>query len=88
MRTIWKFDIELTDKPTRHEVPAGGVVRFVGKQNGNVMPSIWIEVETNNPPTDRCFVVYGTGREITQGDVYLGTYLDYPFVWHVFEIMK
>jgi len=50
---------------------------------------IWLEIrQPDETLEERTFVVYGTGRHVTDGDVYVGTVLDESFVWHLYERMK
>ncbi len=83
MKTIWKFPIEIIDHPSV-QMPFGSMVLHAGAQNGNLF--LWALVDPDEPMAERCFAIYGTGRngpESTTG--YVGTIFDGSFVWHIFE---
>lgn len=83
MRRIYKYPIE--HGVCTIELPFRARVVHVGHQNGD--PMIWAEVDPENValPDRRCFVHVGTGRDVQQGDEYVGSYQEGAFVWHVFE---
>jgi hypothetical protein len=48
---------------------------------------IWAKVSPENELEKRQFLVVGTGHTFDDTDmVYIGTYQDGPFVWHLFEV--
>ena len=61
------------------------VIRAVGVQDGQVYA--WAETPGGDPLTiTRRFRVIGTGWDVPDPGVYLGTVFSAPFVWHVYEI--
>jgi hypothetical protein len=82
MRTIFKYPVPVDDLMHTHSIPAGSVVCYVGQQG---CPCIWIEVDTSMDRVERRFQIFGTGHPVPDGFIYVGTALDEPFVWHVFE---
>lgn len=82
---------------TRHEVTLAGPQDF--KLNGEPvafapLPQskgvvFWAEYDTDRPKFTRTFVCVGTGHEIPEGAVYVGTApasAEHGIVWHLFEL--
>lgn len=85
MRTIWKYSLPLTDDVYGFVIPRGGKIVHVAMQG--IYVAMWVDVYTPNQTETRLFVIRGTGHEITHTDAaYIGTAMDGPFVWHVFEV--
>lgn len=84
MRTMWKYKLELTDEVQDIQVPHKAVLRLVAMQRGEV--ALWFEVLSGLPKYTRTYIVRGTGHEVPDGAVYVGTCFCSPFVWHVFEM--
>jgi hypothetical protein len=78
MKTIYKYTL---DEPVR--MPKGATVVQVGIQDG--LYCIWAVVDTDVPVEERRFVVVGTGRELNDNMVHVGTVFENPFVWHIME---
>ena len=88
MRTIWKFPLKLQDEPQVIVMPKDAKLLFFGSK-GQATIDLWAEVETLNKSELRTFIIYGTGHEINRKDVYyVGSTIDPPFVWHLYEGMK
>ncbi len=85
MKTIWKFDLAGSNIPLR--VPKGAVPLGVAMQGD--CPRIWMLVDSEAELEDRMFWVRGTGQPLDTNDAHeikhIGTVLDGPFIWHVFE---
>jgi hypothetical protein len=81
-RKIYKYSLVM-GKTTELTVPDGMLVRHVHMRESQVC--MWAEVQPYNPEITRRFVVLATGDTIPRNAVYLGTCMDGPFVWHVFE---
>jgi hypothetical protein len=79
MKTIYKYNLS---QPVH--MPLGSTIVKVGIQNGQCC--IWALVDTDAPVEERRFVVVGTGSEIDDNMVYVGTMFEEPFVWHVMEL--
>ncbi len=85
MRKIWKYGLELTDKPQAIEMPQGAEIVFVAGQAGILC--LWAIVVPDSPMGVRRFVVHGTGHPVyASARTYVGTAQIGPGVWHVFEI--
>lgn len=88
-RTIWKYGIEVTDRFAL-EIPGNFKVLCVKNQNRNGSfvdgrPCMWIDVDPAIQSASHNFFVVGTGGPIPDGARhYIGTWLDGPFVWHLF----
>lgn len=85
MRAVWKY--QLTVGPQEVRMPAGAEVVHVAEQEGVV--TLWAIVDPRpGEEAVRRFHVIGTGTAWGAGDDnlhYLGSCMDSPFVWHVFE---
>ena len=86
MTTIWKFDVPLTDAfPIA--MPAGAKLLNVAEQSPSGL-FLWAEVDPSQPKVDRFFRIIGTGQEfVPDGLVYVGTAMQPPFVWHLYEMV-
>ena len=83
MKSIFKYPLEITDV-VDIEMPVGSIVCHVNTQRGKAF--IWAEVDTNKPVEQRRFYVYGTGNPmIERHQIYLGTFFQSAFVWHLYE---
>lgn len=88
MKTIWKFSA-LVDDFINFEMPVGAEILHVGVQAPRQL-CFWVEVDSKNPKETRNFRVFDTGHKIIRSSEfsmldYLGTVMDNPFVWHVYE---
>lgn len=85
MKTIWKFSFDVDGEATI-EMPHGAQVLHVGSQAPRTI-TVWAMVILPAEIEHRTFYVKGTGEVITEDDDlrYLGTVMDDPWVWHVFE---
>lgn len=82
MKTIYKY--VLTGRhTTKLELPKGATVVKFDVQESNFC--IWAMVDTDSPSEERYFSVVGTGWEIEDGMVYVGTVQVGLFVWHCLE---
>jgi len=87
-KTIWKFELEITDKQFIR-MPKGAELLSVQTQSES--PCLWAFVNPNGATEERCFEVFGTGHPI-HCDIgidrkYIGTFQirDGALVFHVFE---
>jgi hypothetical protein len=81
MKEIWKYKVENV-----LEMPKGAEILAVKVQDSfNVC--IWAKVDPEMETETRMFEVIGTGHPFDDTNKeYIETYLDGPFVWHLFEI--
>jgi len=86
MRTIWKFDAKFGEIFSV-SIPGGGTI--LSFQTQEMKPVLWVEVYPDEKPIIRRFVLFGTGHEL--GDMnlfYIGTTQIGPFVWHLYEVIE
>jgi hypothetical protein len=84
MKTIFKYPITIT-RFQSVEMPDGAKPIHVGLSPDGT-PCIWAEVNTENPIINHSVNVVGTGHDITNLTFkrHVGTFLQGPFVWHVY----
>ncbi len=81
MRTIFKFRLETA----RIRMSAGAKIIHLGVDPMG-HPCVWAEVETEAPLVNRRLAIVGTGQPLPEGGKHIGSYLDAPFVWHVYDL--
>lgn len=67
---------------TTLEIPEGAKFLKIEMQDDQF--AAWFMVSPENKLVPRKFKIYGTGFKIPQGEKYLGTFQNPPFVWHLF----
>jgi hypothetical protein len=84
MTQIWKYRFESGNIM----MPKGAKILTVQMQNDT--PYMWAIVDVDAELEERVFEIHGTGHNIRNIDEheYIGTYIDNPFVWHLFELIK
>jgi hypothetical protein len=83
MKTIWKFQIPIQDE---FELYLPYIHRVLLTALQDEKPMMWVEVDTSsskNIPFK--FFVEGTGHEIEPSTVHVGSWIQPPFVWHLYE---
>jgi hypothetical protein len=85
MKAIHKFPLFGTPgSQIIMNMPAGAKLLTMQLQGG--VPTIWAEVDTDNPMEPRKIATFGTGWELPEEPgQYVGTFQEGPFVWHVYE---
>lgn len=84
MNTVWKFPLEITDMQ-KIKMPVGAVVVHGGLDPFGV-PCLWCQVD-DQEYISRYEVIYivGTGNPIPpDASRHLGSFVQGPFVWHVY----
>lgn len=82
-RTIWKYEIEITDSqtislPSQHKIIHFGL-------DPNQVPCIWAEVNPTNSVVNVEIRLVGTGHPIDFNHFsYLGSFNQSVFVWHIY----
>jgi hypothetical protein len=88
MKTIWKFELAVTDSQTVM-MPEGAHVLCIQVQGGGDVPQIWAAVDTEAERVRRHFRTFGTGHPLSGMNAphYVGTYQirGGTLVFHVFE---
>lgn len=83
MKTIYKYP--LTSRDCTLTLAAGAEILTVKLQND--IPTLWAIVDKDGDLNfSRHICIVGTGWELRDNMEYITTYLDGPFVWHVFEV--
>jgi hypothetical protein len=82
LKRVWKFHV-------RHsqliEMPVGAEIIYCANQPG-LGPHLWVLVDPDAPREYRSLHVVGTGHPVPEGGKHVGSWIDDPFVWHVFEV--
>lgn len=92
MKTIWKYQIPLTDNFALN-LPVGAKFLHLNptpQYAGNsALFDSWFEVETDAETVETKFLIRGTGHElpINAGD-YLVTFITGYYVWHLYSEIK
>ena len=87
MKTIWKFEVPLTDDPVV-KVPAGAVFLPTALfRPGDLVGWLWAIVDSEAPKVEVGLRIVGTGHPLTEVGNYIATAQSGPFVWHVFHAM-
>ena len=84
-KTIWKFELSLTDVQTI-KMPRDARILSVQTQFGT--PFIWAIVDSEEVKEDRTFIIYGTGHPCScKKEDFIGTFQidNGTFVFHLFE---
>jgi hypothetical protein len=84
MNTIWKYTLQPALGMISHDIPTPHTLRSFQVQNG--LPCMWVEMNPSDSSVRYRFITIGTGHPVPDNSDYIGTYLDGPFVWHVYRI--
>lgn len=84
-KTIWKFPFLIGDTVVFDMSRGAEVVHLALDPQGRLC--IWALVDPDAPRERRVFHVYGTGHPIERVEdlMHVGSFVDWSFVWHVFE---
>ena len=85
MKTIYKFPIEMSED-FEVEFDHMGVVVKAERIMG--VPQMWVQVNTENSERKHRFAVHGTGHPIADNEMYIDTFFDGPYVWHLFKVCQ
>ena len=82
--TVWKYVLTMSDE---QEVimPVDAEILHVEMQ-GAVL-CMWALVKADSKMKHRIFRIRGTGHHVDSNDIYIGTAVSDPYVWHVFEVV-
>ena len=86
MRTVYKYAIERIESKGELTLmlPSDAVIVHVGiDPNGKVC--IWCELDPERPQVPRQLYVKATGDPIEDGLRHIGSFVNPPFVWHVYQ---
>lgn len=82
MKVVYKYEVGLLRKST-HFALKGEVICAGPDASG--IPCVWIEGHPG-VTEQRSFEVFGTGNPIPDNSKAHGSYLNEPFVWHIYEV--
>jgi hypothetical protein len=81
---VFKYPIKIEDEQTV-KLPEGAEIIYVGLDPGGT-PCLWAIVNERSVRVNRTIYVAGTGHPLPKEKIrHLGSILQHPFVWHVFE---
>lgn len=83
MKTIYKYSLK--GASTSILIHKDAEIIHCGNHNGEFC--IWAKVDADLPLEERTFVIVGTGWEIDDNMVYVGTFFEGSYVWHVMEVV-
>lgn len=84
--TVYKYTLALNHGPAPVSIPDGAEILYVNRQGQAIC--LWARVDPTRPMTVRRFGVFGTGHDLPMTSdslSHVGSFLDGPLVWHVFE---
>lgn len=81
--TVWKFPLRWGEVSV--SMPRHAKVVLVGKDPASDYPALWAVVDPEAERETRTFAVVGTGHAVPESSYHLGSLIELPFVWHVFE---
>lgn len=83
-RTVWKYELTIDDEIDLF-IPGGNPLRVVLiGLDPNGAPCLWAEVDPSARKVRRRLYIRGTGHAVPPSANHLGSFLQGPFVWHVF----
>jgi len=85
MRTVWKFPLDVSDRPTTVKVPHLAKPVHVGLDPATGQPAVWIELYDDQPKAEREYKVHGTGHPTDDSGTHVGAVIQGIFVWHGYE---
>lgn len=80
-RVVWKY--EVSDGMTA--MPPGAEIVHAGPDPDGVA-CVWALVDPHAWNEHRSFHIYGTGHEVPAGALHIGSWVEGPFVWHLFDL--
>ena len=83
MRTIYKYNLPFQEEQGTLKIPKGYQIIHFGVQSG--LPTLWVEVDSDQPSEEVQYAVFGTGWEIPPDWEHVGTWMESIFVWHLYR---
>ena len=68
-------------------LPVDFIVRLIGLDPRD-NPCLWAEINTDKATIEQAFTIRGTGEAIPHSAVFLGSFLQGSFVWHLFKLLR
>ena len=84
---VYKYNFQVSDKFTI-SMPKGAKILHIDLQHNQ--PTIWALGDQHRPIESHAFRVFCTGHDLPDNEAlkFVATFLQSPFVWHVFEEEK
>ena len=82
--TVFKYPLALSQAYHRLKMPKGAIIRHVGTQTLGFI-TMWAEIDREADEETRIFTIVPTGGDVPENSVYVGSTIDQPFVWHLYE---
>lgn len=90
MQVIWKFTLAHATTSTSQsiELPIGARIVYFGLQA--LLPTIWVHLDPAPYARreTRTFTIYGTGADMPDHAVHIGSWFEGNEVWHLVEVTK
>ncbi len=87
MRVIHKYSVPFGNGAYgRFEIQTYSDSTFLHVEMQGHVSCIWAEVDTDSKPVVEHLHVVGTGHEVPADAAHLGTWLDGPYVWHLYAL--
>jgi len=84
MKKIFKYEL----KDGSNYIPVGAKVIHVNVSEEGAIAWVEFDSKFENELVQRNFKVFGTGWEIPDDAIYIKTWFQGPFVWHLYEVMR
>lgn len=90
MRTIYKYTLDLHNAET-WDIKVHEDAKILMVHTQSYTPPygtgirIWFETDDSRPIVTRHFFIVGTGYEVKENSNHVGSCIDGPWVWHVYE---
>jgi hypothetical protein len=85
VRAVWKYPVMVADEFTV-TMPETHTVVHVALQGAQAQ--MWVEVDTDSETWPTTFHVEGTGHPIKSDSIHVGSWIEGPFVWHLYEVQR
>ena len=82
-KTFTRYRFDPANVEQRMEMPEGAVIRHAAMYGKSI--ALWVDENPANPKEMREFTVRGSGQNLPEATTFVGTIMDPPFVWHIFE---
>lgn len=84
-RTVWKYPLPIEDRVTI-STPALKPLLVGADPSGQ--KCVWFEIAPELPAVDFVLAIVGTGNPVPDGFEHLDSFVQGPFVWHVYVEAK
>ena len=82
MLRVHKFPLEIdTDTVIKDRI-----IQVLNVKMQETIPVLWVLVSDEAPMCQKTFTIVPTGRDFKGPATYIGTFFEFVYVWHVFEV--